>query len=123
MKIVEAISDSNIGGAGRVLLNRLSAQNEYSTSTTVLLPRGSELIKGLKENSIDYIEINGCHDRSFDFFAIFEFMNILRDISPDVINCHGCLSCRIAAFICGIPVRIYTKHCVFPLKKIEKNRK
>lgn len=121
MKIVEAISDSNIGGAGIVLLTRLTTDTEYKNDTTVLIPRGSALKERLIENNIHFIETDICKDKSWDIKAVFEYMKILNSLSPDIINCHSCLSCRVAAWLCGISVRVYTRHCAFPLKKYQKN--
>ena len=43
MKVIEAISDTNIGGAGRLLLTRLRNSNRGEVETEVILPRGSKL--------------------------------------------------------------------------------
>ena len=39
--ILEVISDTNMGGAGRLLLARLEKTNREKIRTTVLLPKGS----------------------------------------------------------------------------------
>ena len=120
MKIYEAISDMNIGGAGVLLITRLTSCNPLTKDTTVLIPKGSMLKKRLQENAIRFIEIDGNYDRSFDLKGIAEYVRLFKNEEIDVINCHGCLSCRIAARICKIPIRIYTKHCVFPIKKWQR---
>lgn len=123
MKIVEVISDTNIGGAGMVLLTRIcAAQKEYAQNTVVIIPDGSALKKRLDEKGIKVIEANVRGDKSFDIFSIFRYIRILKGLSPTVINCHGSLSCRIAAFFCRIPVRLYTRHCAFPLNNLQKNK-
>ena len=121
MKIVEAISDTNIGGAGVVLLTRLGADPQMAAKTTVVIPRGSKLRERLAEAGIGYVEVKTCSDRSFQLSAIPVYMKILKKLSPDIVNCHGCLSCRIAAYLNGVPVRIYTRHCAYPTKKWQKN--
>ncbi len=121
MKIIEAISDTNIGGAGRVLLNRLSESPKEAKETTVIVPKGSKLIEHFLKMGVTIIEVNGCYDQSFDVSAIREYIDILKKEMPDIVNCHGCLTCRIASWICNVPVRIYTRHCVFPLKWWQKN--
>ncbi len=122
MKILEIISDTNIGGAGVLLLTRLMSNKEMRDSTVVVIPTGSMLKSRLEQNGIAFLEVDACRDRSFEFSAIAKFIGAIKRLSPDIINCHGCLSFRIAAFICRVPVRFYTRHCVFPLKVWQKNR-
>ena len=121
MRIIEAISDMNIGGAGVLLLTRLSTDGKMRDATTVVIPRGSELKKRLDGIGVKSIEIDCCAERSFEISAIPKYMRIIRRLKPDIINAHGCLSFRIAAFFCGVPVKIYTRHCTFPLKKTQKS--
>jgi glycosyltransferase involved in cell wall biosynthesis len=73
--------------------------------------------------------MEGCADRSFDIFEIAPLVSYFKRTKPDIVNCHGCLSARIAAFLARVPVRIYTRHCAFevrpgmtrfPLKSINK---
>ncbi|MBE6576741.1 MAG: glycosyltransferase [Ruminococcaceae bacterium] len=116
MKIVEVISDTNIGGAGVLLVNRLKNTDLETYNTTVLLPRGSALAARLRDVSAEVIEIKCIGDKSFDVFAVFKYLRIIKRLAPDVINCHGALSARIAAKLCRVPVKICTRHCVFPPK-------
>ena len=115
MKIVEVISDTNIGGAGRLLVERLESSRSCGDEISVLLPKGSKLIPRLEDTGVQIIEIDGCRDRSLDLGAIFSIRDILRDIEPDVLNAHGAMSARIAAYLAGVPVRIYTRHCTYPV--------
>ncbi|MBQ8848951.1 MAG: glycosyltransferase [Clostridia bacterium] len=121
MKIIEAISDTNIGGAGVLLLTRLVNDKQMCDNTVVVIPKGSMLKNKLSEHNISFIEVNACADRSFELSAILKYIKLIKKISPDIVNCHGCLSFRIAAFLCGVPVRIYTRHCAFPLSSWQKN--
>ncbi len=121
MRIVEAISDSNIGGAGRLLLERLRrAHDNIRNDTVVILPKGSALLPMIGELGVKAIEVDGCVDRSFDIGAVSKIGKILREEKPEVINCHGCLSARLAAAFCLIPVRIYTRHCVYKIPRYMK---
>ena len=123
MKILEVISDTNIGGAGVVLLTRINtAPSEYKNNTTVILPQGSALKKRFEACEIKVEEICIKGDKSFALIAIFKYKKLLKRLSPDIINCHGALSCRIAAYFCRVPIRLYTRHCAFPLSKIWKNK-
>ncbi len=118
IKVVEVISDMNIGGAGMLLLNRLSNANKDIFEYTVILPKGSQLKSRFKSLGIRTLEINGCKDRSFDALAIPKICRILKKIRPDILNAHGALSARIAAKLTGVHIKIYTRHCVYPVNNI-----
>ena len=120
MKVIEAISDTNIGGAGVLLLNRLECTDLEKYQTTVLLPCGSRLTQGLERLGVDYREIDCCGDRSWALADMIKYKREIEKISPHIINCHGCLSARVAAKLSGVPVKICTRHCVFPVTKKEK---
>ena len=115
MKVLEAISDTNIGGAGRLLLTRLKESDREKIDTLVALPRGSRLAKNIEELGVKLCFVDGCRDKSFDIRAVFKFIRLIRQVEPDLINCHGCMSARIAAFFCRVPLRLYTRHCTYPI--------
>ena len=117
MKIFEAISDTNIGGAGILLITRLKHTDLSAFQTTVILPQKSLLKARLEEISIPTIEIRGGADRSLDVMAIASYVSVFRKHRPDLVNCHGCFSARVAAKLCHIPGIIYTRHCAYPLKR------
>jgi len=116
MKVLEIITDTNIGGAGVLLVNRLRHTNLNKYRTCVLLPKGSRLIERIRETGVPYVEMDCQGDKSFDTAAITKYINVIRRIKPDIINTHGCLTARIAAKLCRVPVKICTRHCVYPVK-------
>ena len=118
MKILEIISDTNIGGAGRVLIERLEKSSVDGYEFAVLLPKGSALKERIEAINVSVFEFDGCADRSFDIGAIFKLQALIEEMSPDVVNAHGCLSGRIAAAMARVPVRIYTRHCTYPVPRI-----
>ncbi len=118
MKIIEIISDTNIGGAGVLLLNRLKYTDIQKYDTLVLIPKRSMLAPRLENLGVGYREISGNANKSMDVRTVREYVSVFREIKPDIINAHGCLSARIAAWLCGVPVKICTRHCVFPVGKI-----
>lgn len=118
MRVVEIISDTNVGGAGRLLLTRLGGCMEGGFESTVILPRGSALRDDLLKIGAEVREIVGCADRSFSLKGIREILSIIRETEPEIVNCHGCLSGRIAALLGGVPVRIYTRHCAYSVPLI-----
>ena len=121
IKVVEAISDSNIGGAGIVLLNRLRCIDKSKFSTTVILPRRSMLRKPLEEMGIKILEI-GKGERSFSLLDLPALFLTVRKLSPDIINSHAWLTSRIAATLAGVKSRVYTRHCSFPVPRIYRHR-
>ena len=121
MKVLEAITDTNIGGAGVLLANRLKYLDTESFEVAVALPKGSALKKRLTALGVRVFEIDGCRDRSFEFRAIGQYAAVLKAFRPDLVNCHGALSCRMAARLCRVPVRIYTRHCVYPLPSWQRS--
>ena len=117
IKVIEVISDTNIGGAGVLLINRLMHVDRAKFRTRVLLPKGSELIPKLKNIGVECVALDVRGDRSMDLKAVKAFCAQIREYSPDIVNSHGCISARIAAKICGVRVKICTRHCVFPVSK------
>ena len=117
IKVLEVISDTNIGGAGVLLINRLKHVDASKFKTCVVVPRGSALVSRLKDMGAECVEIDVRGDRSMDVRAVKKFCDVIRAYSPDIVNSHGCISARIAAKLCGVPVKICTRHCVFPVSK------
>ena len=121
MKVVEVITDTNIGGAGVLLYTRLKHSDRSKFHIEVILPKGSALVKRLEEIHIVVHEIDACRDRSFEVLAVWKYMTLLRKLRPDLVHCHGALSARIVAMLCRVPVRLYTRHCVYPLSALQKS--
>ncbi len=117
MRILEVITDTNIGGAGILLETRLAHMDRKKYEILVALPKGSMLRRRFQKIGIKTVEIDGCYDRSFDVGTIPMWIKLLKTIRPFLVNCHGCLSCRIAARICRVPVLLDTRHCAFPPKR------
>ena len=118
MKVVEAISDMGIGGAGILLLERLAQSDRARFSYHVLVPRGSALAERLRSlEGVTVWELDCRGDRSFSWGALLRAVRLLRYLSPDLVNCHGSLACRIAAWLCRVPCRVYTRHCAYEPKR------
>ncbi len=113
-KILNIISDSNIGGAGRVLLNYLRYADTDQFETHVALPQGSLLIPLLEESCAIVHPVAGLNDRSFHPQDVKTLKNLMRELAPDLVHTHGALSGRVAAKGCHIPV-IFSRHSVFPV--------
>ncbi|MEE0775863.1 MAG: glycosyltransferase, partial [Bacillota bacterium] len=112
IKCINIISDSNIGGAGKVLLSYLQNCDREDFDHAVIVPRGSLLIQEIQALGIRVIEFDGMADKSYDKKDVKGLMTLLRQEAPDVVHCHGALSGRIAASRCGIKT-VHTRHSIF----------
>lgn len=117
MRILEVITDTNVGGAGILLETRCKYMDRSKYQITVAMPKGSLLYDRFRKIGVQILEVDGCYDCSLDIHSIPMWIAILKKIRPLIVNCHGCLSCRIAARLCGAPVLVDTRHCAFPPKR------
>lgn len=119
-RILHIISDSNIGGAGRCLVNYLRHHDRSRFSVSVILPRGSLLIPQIAALDVPYIEVDGIAERSFSPAAVRALSRILKREKPHIVHTHGSFSGRIAAKLCGSRI-VYTRHSAFPVSpKLQK---
>lgn len=114
IRVLNIISDTNIGGAGRVLLNYMSRADRKQFDVSVAMPRGSLLKAPLEELGTTVYEVDGLADRSYHKDDVKELMTLIRKVEPDIVHTHGALSGRIAGRRCG-KVVIYTRHSAFPV--------
>jgi len=112
IKILHILSDTNIGGAGKLLLNQLKHFDREKFLIKVILPKSSLLKTEIESLNYEVIETLNGADKSFDIKAIPEFMQIFKCENPQIVHCHSSLSARIAAWLKQVPKRIFTKHCV-----------
>ncbi len=113
IKVAEVLSDTNIGGAGRLLLTRFRLSDRERFEQRIILPRGSELENCFIDIGYQPSFMKYCMNRSFDVREILSLIKYFRESCPDIVNSHGCLSARIAARLAGVPVCIYTRHCAY----------
>jgi len=114
IRVLNVISDSNIGGAGRVLLNYLQYADRNQFETLVAVPRGSLLCEPLRELGGVVYEVDGLAERSYHKDDVRTLMELIRKVNPDIVHTHGALSGRIAGRRCGKAV-VYTRHSAFPV--------
>lgn len=119
VKVLNVITDTNIGGAGKVLLNYMKYRNKDDFDVSVALPRGSMLIAPLKALDTEIYELDDMADKSYDKAATGHIKELINRVQPDIVHTHGSLSGRIAAKACGRKI-IYTRHCAFPVKSYMK---
>ena len=120
IRVLNIISDTNLGGAGRVLLNYAKYRDRLRFEMSVVLPRGSVLKEPLESMDVPVYEIDGMADRSFDRAAVGKLKELIKRDDPDIVHTHGSLSGRIAAKACGRRI-VYTRHCAFPVKSYMKH--
>lgn len=116
IKVIEVSTDTNIGGAGRVLLILLKELDRTKFDVSVILPENSLLKPEIEKLGIKITEVEGIADKSLDFSAIKILKKIFSKEKPDIVHTHASMSARIAARLSGCKV-VYTRHSVFPPAK------
>ena len=121
IKVINVISDTNIGGAGKCVLTFLKYYSRDRIDLVVVIPTGSLLKPEIEKLGGKFIEVDGIADKSLDFKAIGKLLNIFKEQKPDIIHCHAAMSARIAGKLYGKAKIVYTRHSVFePSKTISK---
>ena len=118
LRILHIISDTNFGGAGRLLLNLSKCVNKERFEFIFAIPKSSKLFQQLKSEGRVYT-FEGRGDRSFSISSIPSIVSIIKKTSPDIVHTHSSASGRIAAKICGKKI-VFTKHCVFEVSPAYK---
>lgn len=114
IQVLNILTDSNIGGAGRCLINYLKNRDRTQFDVRVVLPRGSLLIPEVLATDTPVIEADHIAERSFSKEGIAALKEIIRREKPDIVHTHGSFSGRIAGRLCGCKV-LYTRHSAFPV--------
>ena len=95
IRVLNVISDTNIGGAGRVILNYLRYADRTKFETLVAIPRGSLLKEPLENEHVQVYEVDGMADRSYNKEDVKLLQDLIRQVKPDLVHTHGALSGRI----------------------------
>ena len=112
IKVVHVISDTNIGGAGRCLLNFLECFDRRALDVHVFVPDGALLAPEVERLGVPVTQISGMSDRSLDISAISGLIGRFRRLGPDIVHTHAALSARLAARLAGAKV-VHTRHSAF----------
>lgn len=120
IKVIHLLSDTNIGGAGTLLVNYLKNFDKSRFLIKVILPEGSLLTPRIKALGYEVIEIDGLKDKSMDFGAIKTLKKIFEKEKPDIVHTHSSMSGKIAALLSGVKSRMYTRHCAYEPPKMLK---
>lgn len=113
-KILQVISDTNLGGAGRVLSNYLSAYDREQYEIHIAIPQGSVLKEVFPPLGGIVHEVEGMADRSYHKDDVAQLRGLMAELQPDLVHTHGAFSGRVAAKREKIPV-VFSRHSVFPV--------
>ena len=75
MKIMHILTDSNIGGAGRLLINYLHNFDKTKFDIAVVLPENAALKPLVEAEGYPVLEMKNGRDKSFDMAAVKELNN------------------------------------------------
>ena len=118
-KILNVISDSNIGGAGKLLLTFLTNVNREEFDISVVLPKDSLLVPEIAKIGIRTIEIEGISDKSFGISAVKKLSALYKEEKPHIVHTHAALSARVAAKLNKLKV-VHTRHSVHTSQLLTK---
>ena len=119
IRVLHFISDANIGGAGRLLIHCLKNFDPTVFDVSVVVPKGSALVPLIEETGKNVIECEFGRDKSHEKGALAAYKKIIREVKPHIVHTHSAFDAKLAAYLCGVKSRIYTRHSVFdPPKKL-----
>lgn len=113
IKVLNVISDTNIGGAGKCVLTFLKYYSKDEFDLAVVIPKNSLLKPEIEKLGARCIEVDALADKSLDFKAVSRLLKIFKAEKPDVIHCHAAMSARIAGRLYKRAKIVYTRHSVF----------
>ena len=116
-KVIHVITDTNIGGAGILLLNFLDHHNRAAFDILILLPTNSLLKSELAKRNVNFMEVEGIAEKSLSVQAIRTLLNIYKKEKPHIVHTHASFSARISARIYGKCRIVSTRHSIFDVPK------
>ena len=117
IKVMNIITDTNIGGAGRLIIQCLKCFDRTKFDIVLVVPSQSALIPLIKNEGYRVIETEKGHDKSWEKGAVREYKKIIRAEKPDIVHTHSSFAGKLAAYLCGVKGRIYTRHCTFDMPR------
>jgi len=113
IKAINVITDTNIGGAGKILLSFLEKYDRENFEVKVVIPTGSQLKERIEALGVEAIELDGMADDSKGKDAENKMLELFNKEKPDVVHTHASLGARRAAKKYGKCAIVYTRHSVF----------
>ncbi|MGM9643011.1 MAG: glycosyltransferase [Eubacteriales bacterium] len=121
IKVTHILTDSNIGGAGRLLVYQLQKADRDKFEYSVILPEGAALIPELEATGVTVETVAGIADRSNAPVSKAALVTLLKKLKPDIVHTHSSRTGRFAAVEAGVPVITLSKHCSdMPSEKLGK---
>lgn len=118
IKVCQVVSDTNIGGAGRYLLNYLKYYDRERYNVSVVIPENSSLKEFVaKYPDINIYEIPYMADKSYDKRCVGVLTELFKQEKFEILHTHASLSARIAGKRAKIKTIISTRHCIEPCGK------
>lgn len=121
LKVVNIISDTNIGGAGKCVITHAKFHDREKFDLTVVVPKGSKLKPEIQALNVKCIEADGVADKSLSIKGIMAQRKLFCELGCDVVHAHATLSARIAARLAGVKGIVYTRHSVFEPSRFMKS--
>ena len=119
IKVCQVITDTNIGGAGRYLLNYLKYFDREKYKVSVVLPQNSNLLEFIAVyQDIDVFEVPYMADKSYDKRCVKCLYRLFLEEKFDILHTHASLSARVAGRRAKIKNIISTRHCIEPNGKM-----
>ena len=110
-KVLYVLTDNNIGGAGRWLVNLLRRLDRTRFTPCVLLPEGSLLRGRVEVLGVETLTVAGMRESSWDKPSLHGMTELFRAEEPDIVHVGASLTARIAARRAHVPALVTTKHC------------
>ena len=127
IRVTHILTDSNIGGAGRLLRYFLEEADRDRFEYSVILPEDAALIPEIEALGVTVVTAYGIADRS----NAPEMQGILTEKikkhAPDILHTHSSRTGRFAGVDAKVPRIVMTKHCSdmpsprlmkFPMKQV-----
>ena len=109
LQVLHVISDLQIGGAGRYLLNLLSGLTERGWDVAVACPGGGRLEQELRKSGYRLYLLDRA-DASWDWLVLRQLMVLLRQEPYRLVHTHASLAGRVAARLVGGSKIVLTRH-------------
>ena len=111
IKVTHILTDSNIGGAGRLLRYFLEEADCEQFEYSFILPEDAALIPEIEALGVTVVTAYGIADRS----NAPEMQGILTEkikrLAPDILHTHSSRTGRFAGIDAKVPRIVMTKHC------------
>lgn len=111
IKVTHLLTDSNIGGAGRLLRYFLEEADSERFEYSVILPDDAALIPEIEALGIPVYSAYGIADRSNAPECRGFLTEKIKKLEPDILHTHSSRTGRLAGVDAKVPRIILSKHC------------